>query len=50
MKKHILQGKPAEEFTLPDSNGTDFQFNPKSEDGKPTALFFYPQSGQYPLC
>ncbi|KAJ2933805.1 hypothetical protein H1R20_g3258, partial [Candolleomyces eurysporus] len=41
-----LIGKPAPSFTLPNYDGQPFEFMPGGS-GLPTALLFYPQSGQH---
>ncbi|EJC97896.1 peroxiredoxin Q [Fomitiporia mediterranea MF3/22] len=46
MKKHSLLGKKAPELSLPNFDGSTFAFTPGAS-GRPTALFFYPQSGTY---
>ena len=41
-----LVGKPAPAFSLPNHDGSTFEFKPGSS-GRPTAIFFYPQSGAW---
>ncbi|KAJ2919192.1 hypothetical protein MD484_g1239, partial [Candolleomyces efflorescens] len=43
--EHLI-GKPAPAFTLPNFDGTSFEYKPGAS-GLPTALLFYPQSGSY---
>lgn len=50
MSKHRLIGQKAPEFTLRNSDNEEFNFKPVSDDKRPTALFFYPQSGVYTLA
>jgi len=45
MAPHPLVGKPAPSFSIPDSDGNTYEFLPGQ--GKPIALFFYPESGSY---
>jgi len=47
MSRHRLIGQKAPEFTLRNADNEEFNFNPVSDDKRPTALFFYPQSGTY---
>jgi len=44
--KHPLVGKPAPALSLPNADGTTFDYKPGT-DGKPTAIFFYPAAGTY---
>ncbi|TFK27722.1 AhpC-TSA-domain-containing protein [Coprinopsis marcescibilis] len=41
-----LIGKQAPSFSLPNHDGSNFDFKP-GEDSRPVALFFYPESGSY---
>ncbi|EIW81373.1 thioredoxin-like protein [Coniophora puteana RWD-64-598 SS2] len=45
MAPHPLVGKAAPSFAIPDSDGNTYEFKPGQ--GKPIALFFYPESGSY---
>jgi|SRR5712671_1535713 len=47
MSKHQLVGKPAPALSLPNADGTTFDYKPGA-DGKPTAIFFYPAAGPFP--
>jgi hypothetical protein len=42
---HPLVNQPAPIITLPDANGKPFEINP-GKSGVPTAIFFYPTSGE----
>jgi len=44
--KHALIEKTAPTITLPNSDGSDYTFTP-GQSGRPTALFFYPESGSF---
>ncbi|KAH9969648.1 peroxiredoxin Q [Russula dissimulans] len=46
MSKHSLIGKPAPALSLPNADGTTYEYKP-GVDGKPTAIFFYPAAGTY---
>jgi len=46
MPNHSLIGQPAPALSLPNADGTTYEFKP-GEQGKPTALFFYPKAGSY---
>jgi hypothetical protein len=48
MSNHPLTGKPAPVLSLPNADGTTYELKPGAE-GKPTAVFFYPKAGAYPL-
>ena len=48
MSKHTLIGQPAPVLSLPNSDGTTYELKPGAE-GKPTAVFFYPKAGAFPL-
>ena len=48
MGKHNLKGQAAPAITLPNFDGTDYTFTP-GQNGRPTVLFFYPESGTYVL-
>jgi peroxiredoxin Q/BCP len=45
--EHLI-GKPAPAFILPNFDGEPFEYKPGAS-GLPTALLFYPQSGQQKL-
>ena len=42
---HPLLNQKAPTLTLPDANGEPFELKP-GKDGVPTAIFFYPTSGE----
>ncbi|KAI9509225.1 peroxiredoxin Q [Russula earlei] len=44
--RHSLIGKLAPAFSLPNVNGSPYEFKPGA-NGKPTAVFFYPKAGTY---
>ncbi|KAH7913338.1 thioredoxin-like protein [Hygrophoropsis aurantiaca] len=46
MAPHTLVGKPAPSFSIPNYDGETYNLTPGVE-GKPIALFFYPESGSY---
>ena len=46
-QNHSLIGQPAPALSLPNADGTTYEFKP-GEQGKPTALFFYPKAGACP--
>ena len=48
MSNHPLIGKPAPVLSLPNADGTSYEIKPGAE-GKPTAVFFYPKAGAFPL-
>jgi len=45
--KHPLVGQPAPVVSLPNADGTTYELKPGAQ-GKPTAVFFYPQAGAFP--
>jgi len=49
--KHPLVGQPAPVISLPNADGTTYELKPGVQ-GKPTAVFFYPQAGAFflPTC
>ncbi|KAF8326015.1 peroxiredoxin Q [Cantharellus anzutake] len=49
MAPHSLIGKPAPAFTLPSTSGETITITPGQTDGKPLAIFFFPQAGT-PVC
>jgi len=44
--KHSLLGQPAPAISLPNADGTTYEFKPGGQ-GKPTAVFFYPAADTY---
>ena len=44
MSKHPLLGQPAPALSLPNSEGTTYEYKPGAQ-GKPSAIFFYPKAG-----
>jgi peroxiredoxin len=43
MSKHALLGKAAPALSLPNADGSTYEFKPGAS-GKPTAVFFYPKA------
>jgi peroxiredoxin Q/BCP len=48
MSNHPLTGQSAPVVSLPNADGTTYELKPGAE-GKPTAVFFYPKAGAFPL-
>ena len=48
MSKHPLVGQPAPVLSLPNADGTAYELKPGG-GGNPTAVFFYPKAGAFPL-
>jgi hypothetical protein len=45
-KQHALLNQPAPTFSLPNTDGTTYEFKPGAT-GKPAAVFFYPKAGVF---
>jgi peroxiredoxin Q/BCP len=46
MSKHPLLGQTAPTLSLPNADGTTYEFKPGAS-GKPAAVFFYPKAGAF---